>query len=1120
MVRSGATVLMLVRRMAAWTPTRSLAAMRELADVMGMGSTTVNFATATAPFMDVLERLALNVPSVPRSMCYGTWRLVPRLYRPNEHMPREPAMDEAMNRARVRVIGGTARVMPAPVQIPAPVGTIVTGPLPGTSQGDNDSDGTPDTPGIESDGDPLSDDDDQDEDGDYNGLGRSARQPRPWSLPMIGFRPCPEIVPELMAPSRRLGSLVRRPLSIGLLPSYWWQEHMSKAEVILSKVLTPERLRLVMWTVGNGLLDPIARPRILYLYGPKGGEGKSTALQVLASQLPGCYRPLSRNYPGTASNLPEDEKARLMDYRFTSHGDVVLKDGRVNATFWKEVCGGDLVSVSGGVGVLDLTVLLASNDIWFPHMTRRTFVILLDKTALDLPRPDMAFSDRDVFEFTCACIGTRLKSEEPPVTAECVLLTIFGKRAGIVTRAVRLAEPETFDQALVASYSIAMLRGHVAGGGTYVQVQKDSPPTMTAASVLGPTLQNDDPLIALILAEERDVTKSTSAAGPLEFTDVYVLWPDGGISPSLILQSVVVEYRTNIGQAKQYKSDRGDRTWSGTYMESYASLGIPAARYQWLMDSIRACVPMPVDELTATMNDGYAWVNAKLPDKVGLRMTMRVNQVTKQLSNAVTALSSIRSNVSGIGTVTIKLRRIPDEHRNRGRHYAVTLMLHAMQILSVDHASVAVKCTREFIESVKRIVGPDVNTSPLSYLALIPESLPLKHVVIAEGPYPSHRLPALASAFAYVAPDSSMTVSSQILSQALCMSIDWEELELCQNLVKRSHGLRNVGIIMVNCRMALDDSVCVNVALESLFSKWLMQMLIVSQAMNPDTVRLYSFGTPARKAVNAALQHMTTLQRTAVRCQVIGLKHPAWLSRACRSSSDIAMASGNVNVPAASTSAAGRGQGTSQAQGRGHRQAPVGEAGSYAMGLVQEAANTCRQLRDKSEAAIARLLVAIKSLEDEDRDAIEACITELSNTNSSLANSPCPTANPPAPYPSHPHTSPPSYLPPMSAAQASTSPLSLRLSRLKSVHPTPHLTSFVPPKSAAQTGSSPLSLRQRVGIAVGVLRALKAMQSHGQVHGDLKPSNVLLTVAWEVSAFFEMCALPSHTLFGWHAMPY
>ncbi|GJP43217.1 hypothetical protein CLOM_g2711 [Closterium sp. NIES-68] len=47
------------------------------------------------------------------------------------------------------------------------------------------------------------------------------------------------------------------------------------------------------------------------------------------------------------------------------------------------------------------------------------------------------------------------------------------------------------------------------------------------------------------------------------------------------------------------------------------------------------------------------------------------------------------------------------------------------------------------------------------------------------------------------------------------------------------------------------------------------------------------------------------------------------------------------------------------------------------------------------------------------------------------------------------------------------------------------------------SGASPLSLRQRVDILVGVLRALKAVQSHGLVHGDLKPSNVLLGAAYE-----------------------
>ncbi|CAI5947542.1 unnamed protein product, partial [Closterium sp. NIES-65] len=52
-------------------------------------------------------------------------------------------------------------------------------------------------------------------------------------------------------------------------------------------------------------------------------------------------------------------------------------------------------------------------------------------------------------------------------------------------------------------------------------------------------------------------------------------------------------------------------------------------------------------------------------------------------------------------------------------------------------------------------------------------------------------------------------------------------------------------------------------------------------------------------------------------------------------------------------------------------------------------------------------------------------------------------------------------------------------------------------QAALQPGATPLSLQQRVGIAVGVLRALKAVQSHGQVHGDLKPSNVLLGPSFE-----------------------
>ncbi|CAI7907877.1 unnamed protein product [Closterium sp. NIES-53] len=74
---------------------------------------------------------------------------------------------------------------------------------------------------------------------------------------------------------------------------------------------------------------------------------------------------------------------------------------------------------------------------------------------------------------------------------------------------------------------------------------------------------------------------------------------------------------------------------------------------------------------------------------------------------------------------------------------------------------------------------------------------------------------------------------------------------------------------------------------------------------------------------------------------------------------------------------------------------------------------------------------------------------------------------------------------------------------LPSLTTAPHACPIAPtschvrPSPSVLPGATPLSLQQRVDVAVGVLLALKAVQSHGQVHGDLKPSNVLLSPSFE-----------------------
>ena len=123
----------------------------------------------------------------------------------------------------------------------------------------------------------------------------------------------------------------------------------SRGELSLANVMSPQDLRLIKWVIGNALLDPVDRPRALYLYGA-GGEGKSATINTLLAHLPGAVHPLSKDYVRSNHSMSTDDLTAAMSSRFISYGDVVLTKSKINTSFWKTITGGDTIKVVGGQG--------------------------------------------------------------------------------------------------------------------------------------------------------------------------------------------------------------------------------------------------------------------------------------------------------------------------------------------------------------------------------------------------------------------------------------------------------------------------------------------------------------------------------------------------------------------------------------------------------------------------------------------------------------------------------------------------------------------------------------------------------------------------------------------------
>jgi hypothetical protein len=260
----------------------------------------------------------------------------------------------------------------------------------------------------------------------------------------------------------RISGMTINPLSLRIIPSMYLLGIESKAEEVLSNVLTDEQLRVLMWIIGNGLLDPVDRPRAVYLYG-NGGDGKSVTINTIINNLPGCVYPLSTDYIGSNKQMKDIDLTQCLSARFITHGDVELNNGKINSTFWKSITGGDTVRVAGGQGKIKCTGIFASNQLWFlPYFsrkewfTRRSVVLVMNKPPKGVQPPPESYSESEIYHFIMNCVATRLKTNHPPITLKMAFITMFGTGVGYATAGIELDESANHMQCMVATWYVAL----------------------------------------------------------------------------------------------------------------------------------------------------------------------------------------------------------------------------------------------------------------------------------------------------------------------------------------------------------------------------------------------------------------------------------------------------------------------------------------------------------------------------------------------------------------------------------------------------------------------------------------------------------------------------------------
>ncbi|KAH9806638.1 hypothetical protein DFH28DRAFT_1142715 [Melampsora americana] len=162
----------------------------------------------------------------------------------------------------------------------------------------------------------------------------------------------------------------------------------------------------------------------------------------------------------------------------------------------------------------------------------------------------------------------------------------------------------------------------------------------------------------VVAAAEEDIAPKVNSNVPLITTLLGMAYPDGGECSSFVFKDAIVEYRENIGIVSTKASKIPGKVTS--YMESYASVGFPTARFQWIKSQLEELHGLKLTDdpkITGTEHNGRLWFTANITGGKPTAAIVKPDGTTTTIS-IFTLMGNVKKSLRGNVCVSLSLKRV------------------------------------------------------------------------------------------------------------------------------------------------------------------------------------------------------------------------------------------------------------------------------------------------------------------------------------------------------------------------------------------------------------------------------------------------------------------------------